>query len=122
MRAAHHVLSLRHSDNAHAHLRRIIRNIPDPLPGHIRNTHMLIVILQVAILGGDVVSELAIKTILQLHLPIRSCDPFSLGLILASSPHDEDHSVIVGILIEASLAVPLHSLARLLSAQELPFS
>ena len=110
MRAAHHVLRLRHSDNAHAHLRRIIRNIADPLPGHIRNT--LIVILPVAILGGDVVSALTIKIILELHLRIRSCSPFAPGLILASSSHIADRSLIVGILIEASLAVPLPSLAR----------
>ena len=73
---------------------------------------MLIVILQVAILGGDVVSELTIKIILELHLPVRSCNPFSLGLILASSPHNEDNSFIVGILVKASLTVPLHSLAH----------
>ena len=107
MRTPHHALILGHSDDAHAHLGGIIRNIPDPLLGHIRDTHML-----VTILGADVVSELAIKITLQLHLPIRGCDPFPLGLILASSPHDEDHSLIVGILIEASLAVPLHSLAH----------
>ena len=112
MRAAHHVLSLQHSDDAHAHLRRIIRNIPDPLPGHIRNTHMLIVILQVAILRGDVESELTIKIILKLHLLIRSCNLFVLDLILASASQNEDHSLIVGILIETSLAVPLHSLAH----------
>ena len=73
---------------------------------------MLIVILQVAILGGDVVSELTVEVILQLHLPIRSCDTFSLRRILASSSHNEDRSLIVGILVEASLAVPLHSLAH----------
>ena len=69
-------------------------------------------ILKVAILGADVVSELAIKIIVQLHLPIRSSNPFALGFALASSPHDENHSLVVGILIESSLAVPLHSLAR----------
>ena len=47
MRAAHHVLSQRYLDDARAILRGIIRNIPDPLFGHIRNSHMLIVILQV---------------------------------------------------------------------------
>ena len=109
MRAAHHVLSQRHSDDAHAELRGIIRNIPDPLLGHIRNAHMLLVILQVAILGGDMVSELTVKVILELHFPIRSCSPFSLGLILASSPHNEDNSFIVGIPVKASLTVPLHS-------------
>ena len=82
MRAAHHVLSQRHSDDAHAELRGIIRNIPDPLLGHIRNAHMLLVILQVAILGGDMVSELTVKVILELHFPIRSCSPFSLGSFL----------------------------------------
>ena len=73
---------------------------------------MLIVILQVAILGGDVVSELTVEVLLQLHFTIRSSNPFALGFILASSPHNEDNSLLVGILIEASLAVPLHSLAH----------
>ena len=95
MRSAHHVLSLRHSDDAHAELRGIIRNSPDPLLGHIRNAHMLLVILLMAILGGDVVSELTIKVVLELHFPIRSCNPFSLGFILASSPHNEDNSFVV---------------------------
>ena len=63
-------------------------------------------------MAADVVSELAIKIILQLHRPIRSSNPFALGFTLASSLHDENHSFVVGILIEASLAVPLHSLAH----------
>ena len=59
-----------------------------------------------------VVSELTVEVILQLHFPIRSSNPFALGFILASSSRNEDHSLIVGILIEASLVVPLHSLAH----------
>ena len=112
VRSAHHALILGHSDDAHAHLGGVIWNIPNPLLGRVRDTHMLIIILKVAILGADVVSELAIKIIVQLHLPIRSSNPFALGFILASSPHNEDNSLLVGILIEASLAVPLHSLAH----------
>ena len=56
MSAAHHILSQRPSDDAHAELRGIIRNIPDPFLGNIRNALMLLVILQVAILDGDMVS------------------------------------------------------------------
>ena len=67
VRSAHHALSLGHSDDAHAHLGGVIRNIPKPLLGQVRDTHMLIIILKVAILGADVVSELPIKIIVQLH-------------------------------------------------------
>ena len=72
VRSAHHAVILGHSDDAHAHLGGVIRNIPNPLLGQVHDTHMLIIILQVAILGADVVSELAIKIIPQLHFPFEA--------------------------------------------------
>ena len=44
-RSAHHALILGHSDDAHANLGGVIRNIPNPLLGQVRDTHMLIIIL-----------------------------------------------------------------------------
>ena len=121
VRSAHHALILGHSDDAHAHLGGVVRNIPNPLLGQVRDTHMLIIILEVATLGADVVSELAIKIVVQFLLSIGSSHPLALGFILASSSHDENHSLIVGILIKAS---QYHcTLLRIAySAQKLPFS
>ena len=112
VRSAHHVIILGHSDDAHAHLGGVIRNIPNPLLGQVRNIHMLVVILKIAILGADVVNELAIKVIVQFLLPIGCSHPLAWGFTLAASSHDEHQSLVVGILVEASLAVPLHSLSH----------
>ena len=81
VRSAHHALILGHSDDAHAHLGGVIRNIPNPLLGQVRDTHMLIIILEVAILGADVVSELASSFLLS----IGSSHPLALGFILSTT-------------------------------------
>ena len=66
MRPAHHDLIPCHSDNAHAHLGDIIWDIPDPLLRQCSDAHMLLIILQVAFLGGDVVRALSALTVRRL--------------------------------------------------------
>ena len=110
MRTGHHWIILRHSDDSHAHSGSINREIPDPFLWQSSHSHMLIVILQVAILGTDVVSELAVELIIQLHFAIGSFNPFPLRFSLAAAAGHEHNALIRSIHIEAALVEPLHSL------------